>query len=188
MPTCRKSSRLNADTTTRFVRTAPLVIRSRYYCGWCSSRAASKSTEMTSSSSLCRYIESPPIPCTRLGLAPWRRTTSYHYPVLRHAEAASEIRQRLLEIESARPAGGWHRSTIWWSARCCRPARCLPTTPRCRCSTLAVAGHAACLLPVPRLFQVAYAAELLARVASLYAIEADTRGHPAEHRRQVECA
>jgi len=29
------------------------------------------------------------------------------------------------------------------------------------------------------------AAELLARVASLYAIEAEIRGHPAEHRRQV---
>ncbi len=32
------------------------------------------------------------------------------------------------------------------------------------------------------------AAELLARVASLYAIEAEIRGHPAEHRRQVRCA
>ncbi len=32
------------------------------------------------------------------------------------------------------------------------------------------------------------AAELLARVASLYAIEAEIRGHPAEHRRKVRCA
>ncbi len=32
------------------------------------------------------------------------------------------------------------------------------------------------------------AADLLARVASLYAIEAEIRGHPAEHRRQVRQA
>jgi transposase len=32
------------------------------------------------------------------------------------------------------------------------------------------------------------AAELLARVASLYAIESEIRGHPAEYRRKVRCA
>lgn len=36
-----------------------------------------------------------------------------------------------------------------------------------------------------RFFEFHAAAELLARVHELYAIEAAIRGHPAEHRRQV---